>query len=161
MAIKISGEWMNVAASAAVVEAITKGLAGVFKEATGEDMPVGFGNWSFRKNKITKAWEYGIEMDSARKAVAKAKAAAEKEAPAGRYEYCEVAGVKYRWRAGMADWEIVPTAKAAAVPPPPPKPRAEAPAMPASHEVKVVPRVLGLPEPVKGQGKIGRKRSAA
>lgn len=157
MPIKITGEWMNVGAGAAVVDAITKGVAGAFKEATGEDMPTGFGNWSFRKNKITKEWEYGIEMDAARKAIAKAKAPA-KEAPE-EYKYCEVDGVKYRWRAGMEGWEVVPAAKAA-VPPPPPKPRAEAPPMPASHEVTVAPRTLSLPDPVKGRGQLGRKRAA-
>lgn len=37
------------------------------------------------------------------------------------YQYCEVEGVKYRWRAGMADWQKVPLAA-----PPPPKPMMEA-----------------------------------
>ena len=44
------------------------------------------------------------------------------------YQYCEAEGIKYRWRAGMADWQPVPV-KA----PPMPAPKAKAPPMPASN----------------------------
>ena len=44
------------------------------------------------------------------------------------YQYCEVGGVKYRWKAGMADWEVVPVMKA----PPPPVAKGAAPPMPGS-----------------------------
>jgi hypothetical protein len=59
----------------------------------------------------------------------KAEKPKESAGPAPRtddYQYCEVEGVKYRWRAGMADWQAVPVAA-----PPPPAPKLAASPPPA------------------------------
>ena len=140
MSIKISGEWSNVAAGATVVEAITKGAAQAFREATGEDMPTGFGNWSFRKNKITKAWEYGIEMEAARKAIAKAKAPV-KEAPAPKAEVpagMDAAALMAQMQAMMQQFA----------------------AMQAAASGGNAPAPLSLPQPIKGRGRSDKARVA-
>lgn len=131
---------MNIGATAWVVEAIMKGAAAAFKEATGEDMPTGFGNWSFRKNKITKAWEYGIEMEAARKAIAKAKApvkeatAPKAEAPAGMDPMQMLAQMQEMMRQFQA--------------------------MQAAASGGNSPAPLSLPQPVKGLGKSAKARVA-
>lgn len=69
--------WQNVEAGEDIVALIENGAAAAFKEATGQDMPAGFKNWSFRK--WQGSYVYGLEMDAAAKALApKAKDAAPK-----------------------------------------------------------------------------------
>lgn len=69
--------WQNIEASEDIVALIEQGAAAAFKEATGQDMPQGFKNWSFRK--WQGSYVYGLEMDAAAKALApKAKDAAPK-----------------------------------------------------------------------------------
>ena len=59
--------WQNVEAGEDIVALIERGAAVAFKEATGQDMPAGFKNWSFRK--WNGAYVYGLEMDAAAKAL--------------------------------------------------------------------------------------------
>lgn len=60
--------WQNVEAGEDIVALIENGAAAAFKEATGQDMPAGFKNWSFRK--WQGSYVYGLEMDAAAKALA-------------------------------------------------------------------------------------------
>lgn len=60
-------------------------------------------------------------------------------APADDYQYQEQAGIRYRWKPGMAGWEPVPTPAVSAPPPlpvapagPPPLPAQAAPAAPTA-----------------------------
>lgn len=59
--------WQNVTASEDLVEMIQSEVAAAFKEATGREMPEGFGNWSFQKRR--GEYSFGIEMDAAEKAL--------------------------------------------------------------------------------------------
>lgn len=69
--------WQNVDVQDDIVALIREGVRAAFKEATGQDMPENFSNWSFQKRNGT--FIYGIEMDAAARALApRAKDAAPK-----------------------------------------------------------------------------------
>lgn len=63
-------EWFNADASEELMEAIRAEVAVAFREATGQDMPTGFSNWSFNNKTADKTWRFGIAMDSAARALA-------------------------------------------------------------------------------------------
>lgn len=87
-------------------------LIGLLAQATGQEAE------SISKIVVPNGADYALIF---RPKAPKAEAPKESEgaAPLAEvYQYCEAGGVKYRWKAGMADWEPVP-APAVKAPPPP------------------------------------------
>lgn len=105
--------WQNVEAPAALVEMIQKAAREAFAEATGQEMPEGFGNWSFRK--MRGEYIFGIEMEAAEKALAsKAKASGNVAKHDGETRAAIVAWVEYLG-AGNGKLQDVPEVIRAAV----------------------------------------------
>lgn len=62
--------WKNVPVQDDIAALVLEGVKAAFQDATGQDMPEGFSNWSFGKR--NGSFSYGIEMEAAAKALAKA-----------------------------------------------------------------------------------------
>ena len=79
--------WQNVPVQDDIAVMVLEGAKAAFKEATGQDMPEGFSNWSFGKR--NGSFSYGIEMDAAAKALAKANGGNMPVLDAETRAYCE------------------------------------------------------------------------